>query len=85
MCLAIPHVIRELLDDKRAEAFAGPVRTEIRTDLIENAAPGDIVLVHAGFAIERVDPSESEELLALWEEVRRLAGEPDEGGRRDAV
>ena len=76
MCLAIPHVIQEILGDNRALAFAGAVRTEIRTDLVESPAPGDTVLVHAGFAIEKLSPADSEELLALWEEVRRLAGDP---------
>jgi len=74
MCLAIPHVIQEILDEKKAVALAGAVRTEIRTDLVDSLSPGDTVLVHAGFAIEKLSPSDSEELLVLWEEVRSFAG-----------
>ncbi|MDI9370846.1 MAG: HypC/HybG/HupF family hydrogenase formation chaperone [Synergistaceae bacterium] len=73
MCLAVPHVISEILGEGRAIAAAGAVAAEIRTDLLDSPAPGDVVLVHAGFAIERLSPSESDELLALWDEVRRLA------------
>ncbi|HCL79359.1 MAG TPA: HypC/HybG/HupF family hydrogenase formation chaperone, partial [Synergistaceae bacterium] len=74
MCLAVPHTIETLLDDGRAVAVAGAVRTEIRTDLIENPSPGDTVLVHAGFAIEKLAPEDSKELLDLWEEIRRVSG-----------
>ena len=76
MCLAVPHVIESVLDGSRAVAVAGAVRTEIRTDLIENALPGDTVLVHAGFAIEKLSPEDSKELLDLWDEIRRLSGDP---------
>jgi len=74
MCLAVPHVIQEIRDGKKALALAGAVRTEIRTDLVDFLSPGDTVLVHAGFAIEKLSPPDSEEVLALWEEVRRFAG-----------
>jgi hydrogenase maturation factor len=33
-----------------------------------------MVLVHAGFAIEKLFAEESEELEKLWEEIRELAG-----------
>jgi hypothetical protein len=38
--------------------------------------PGDTVLVHAGFAIEKLSPEDSDELKALWDELRALAGDP---------
>ena len=75
MCLAVPHVIESVLDGSRAVAVAGAVRTEIRTDLIENALPGDTVLVHAGFAIEKLAPDKAGELSSMWERLRELAGE----------
>ncbi|MGI6782627.1 MAG: HypC/HybG/HupF family hydrogenase formation chaperone [Aminivibrio sp.] len=76
MCLAVPHTIEEILDGGRAVAVSGAARVEIRTDLLEDPAPGDSVLVHAGFAIEKLSPEESEELNDLWDELRTLAGEP---------
>ena len=76
MCLAVPHTIETILGEHRALAAAGAVRTEIRTDLDDDVEPGDTVLVHAGFAIEKLSPEDSEELKALWDELRALAGDP---------
>jgi hydrogenase expression/formation protein HypC len=78
MCLAIPHRIMSLIDDSRALASAGPVETEIRTDFVPGVEVGDVVLVHAGFAIERLLEENGREVEALWEEVRRLAAEGNE-------
>ena len=74
MCLAVPHRIIALRAANRALALAGAVETEIRTDLVPGLGEGDLVLVHAGFAIERLLPEEGEELERLWEKVRELAG-----------
>ncbi|HAA47217.1 MAG TPA: HypC/HybG/HupF family hydrogenase formation chaperone [Synergistaceae bacterium] len=75
MCLAIPHKIVQIIDDKSAVAAAGPIEVEIRTDLLPVAAVGDMVLVHAGFAIEKINPSEEAEIDSLWDEIRQLAAE----------
>ncbi|HPD97815.1 MAG TPA: HypC/HybG/HupF family hydrogenase formation chaperone [Synergistales bacterium] len=75
MCLAIPHRIRSLIDETRALASAGAVETEIRTDFVPGVEVGDVVLVHAGFAIEHLLEENGREVEALWEEVRRLANE----------
>lgn len=75
MCLAVPHIIETILDAHRALAVAGALRTEIRTDLIDAPAQGDTVLVHAGFAIEKLSPDDSAELLSLWNELRAVTGE----------
>ncbi|HPA59758.1 MAG TPA: HypC/HybG/HupF family hydrogenase formation chaperone, partial [Synergistales bacterium] len=56
MCLAVPHRIIALRAANRALALAGAVETEIRTDLVPGLGEGDLVLVHAGFAIERLLP-----------------------------
>jgi hydrogenase expression/formation protein HypC len=73
MCLAVPYTIKEIFGDGSACAVSGGVEADIRLDLVENPAPGDTVLVHAGFAIQKLDKGESEELIALWREVSRAA------------
>jgi len=73
MCLAVPHRIEEMRADHTARARAGAVVVEIRTDLIEEPRVGDLVLVHAGFAIERLQEEEGREIEALFEEIRGLA------------
>jgi len=75
MCLAVPHRIIEIIDNGRAFAATGNIKVEIRTDLIEDPSVGDPVLVHAGFAIEKLDMEDSKELENLWEEIREYADE----------
>ena len=70
MCLAMPYAIKKIFKDGSALAVSNGVEVEIRLDLIENSALGDTVLVHAGFAIQKLNERESVELAALWEEIR---------------
>ena len=70
MCLAVPYIIKNISEDGAALAVSSGVETEIRLDLIENPRLGDTVLVHAGFAIQKLSDRESAELIALWDELR---------------
>ncbi|MCL2009582.1 MAG: HypC/HybG/HupF family hydrogenase formation chaperone [Synergistaceae bacterium] len=69
MCLAVPYVIKEISEDGSALAVSNGVEVEVRLDLIETPALGDTVLVHAGFAIQKLDEKESAELADIWEEI----------------
>ena len=71
MCLAIPYEIMEMFEDGSARAVSSGIEAEVRLDLIEEPALGDVVLVHAGFAIQKLDKNESEELIALWDEIKQ--------------
>ena len=59
MCLAVPGRILALTDDapltRRGEVDFGGVRTEINLAFVPEAAVGDYVLAHVGFAIARLD------------------------------
>jgi len=70
MCLGIPGKVVEL---KKEENIAiidyGGVKKEARTNLLEDVSVGDYVLVHAGYAIQKLDPKEAEETLKLFEEI----------------
>ena len=70
MCLAVPYIIQEIYEDESALAVSGGVEVNIRLDLIDAPVLGDTVLVHAGFAIQKLDERESKELADLWEEIR---------------
>lgn len=59
MCWAVPGRIISI-DGKRARITLSGVEKEISLDLMENAAIGDYVLIHAGYAIEKVSASDAE-------------------------
>ena len=58
MCLAVPLKIIEINGNDAVGARDG-IRRPVRVDFIKNPKIGDYVMVHAGFAIERVDAEEA--------------------------
>ena len=68
MCLAVPARIVELEDD-RAVVDAMGNRWNARTTLLPDIGVGDLVLVHAGFAISKVD---EEDAKKTWELLAQL-------------
>ena len=73
MCLAIPLQLLEI-NGNTAIGEAMGMRREIRVDFIENPQVGDYVIVHAGFAIERLPEQQALDDLEAWEEVRNALG-----------
>ncbi len=77
MCLGIPGQIIEIADAEQSLAIAefGGVRRRINIACILDAAHpiesciGDWVLVHVGFALNRLDPDEATETLRLLSEL----------------
>ena len=66
MCLAIPAKVVELRPGELAVIDLGGVRKEISLALVEDVSPGDYVIVHVGYALQKVDPGEAEKTLALF-------------------
>ncbi len=78
MCLAIPMQVVEI-EGLVAQVEEAGVRRSARVDLIEDVKVGDYVIVHAGVAIDRLDPEEARETLRLFEEMLGAAsGTTDE-------
>ena len=69
MCLAIPLKLTEI-DGNTAVGEALGMSRKIRVDFIPEPKIGDYVMVHAGFAIERVGEEQALEDLGEWEELR---------------
>ena len=68
MCLAIPMEVLTI-DGQTAEVQVGGTRQTVRLDLIsEFPEVGDFVIVHAGFALNRLDREEAIATLKLFEE-----------------
>jgi len=69
MCLAIPARILRLLDGNMAEVALEGVTKEVSLMLLDGVEVGDYVIVHAGFALSRLDPEEARRTLALFAEA----------------
>lgn len=66
MCLAIPAKVVEIKAGDQATIDLAGVRKEISLALVEDVAPGDYVIVHVGYALQKLDPEEAERTLALF-------------------
>ena len=76
MCLAVPARVVELLDADEALIDLGGVRKRISLALVDGVVPGDYVIVHVGYALQRLDPDEAQRTLELFREVSAAGGEP---------
>lgn len=72
MCLAIPACVEKLTTDNQAIVNLSGIRKTVSLVLVENIQPGDYVIVHVGFALQRLDPAEAERTLALFAEISSL-------------
>jgi len=71
MCLAIPARVVERLEAGDAIIDAGGVEKRVSLALVPEAAVGDYVIVHAGYAIGCLDADEALRTLALFAEMQR--------------
>lgn len=74
MCLATVMRI-DKLNGNTAECSASGISANVRIDFIENPEPGDYVMIHAGFAIDKVTGKDAEENALLMEEMRDVLGQ----------
>ena len=71
MCLAIPSKITKV-ENSMAVIDVDGVRRECSLLLVEDAQVGEYVIVHAGFAISKIDEAGALETLALLKEAAAL-------------
>ena len=79
MCLAVPMQIVEILDERRGIVDLDGARYEARLDLIEKPRVGEYLIVHAGYAIEKLEQKEAEERLELFEQMAEMVRREEEG------
>jgi hydrogenase expression/formation protein HypC len=80
MCLGIPMQIQEINGNAALAAVGGTSRKIYLDVLDEEAKVGDYVIVHAGFAIHRIDEEEAKETLKLFEDAGYIALNQDTDG-----
>ena len=68
MCIAVPCQVISIKENM-ATVEIGGVKREARIDLLEDVSIGDYVILHAGFAIQRLDADAAQETLRLLKEM----------------
>jgi hydrogenase expression/formation protein HypC len=72
MCLAVPMRVIEI-KGQEAVAEIGGVKRKANLQLVEGIQVGDYIIVHAGFAIEKLDEEDAKQTIAIFQEMERLA------------
>lgn len=78
MCIAAPAKIVEI--DRESNICAadfGGVRQNAKLDLLPDVEIGDYVLIHAGYAIEKLSEQAAKESLESWDELLEMLEEED--------
>ncbi|MFH1448025.1 MAG: HypC/HybG/HupF family hydrogenase formation chaperone [Candidatus Micrarchaeota archaeon] len=75
MCYAIPARILKVEGDNATVDYGG-VRKKANISLMDEVAVGDYILIHAGFAIEKLEKKSAEESLQL---IREYIAETEKG------
>jgi len=70
MCLAIPGKIISIKGEEALVDFDG-LQKEVNISLIKTARPGDFLIVHAGFAIQKISPDDAGDVLKIYEESKK--------------
>ncbi|MCF6235099.1 MAG: HypC/HybG/HupF family hydrogenase formation chaperone [Gammaproteobacteria bacterium] len=74
MCLSIPARVESLnAFESTAIVELNGIRKEISTLLLDEVAVDDYVLVHVGYALERINPEEAAKTLTMFDELRTLS------------
>lgn len=69
MCLAVPAQIIEVLENGLARCDLNGVKKEINVSLIAQPKVGDWVIVHVGFALNRIDEAQAQQTLRMLSTV----------------
>ena len=79
MCLAVPGKIKEIIGDdpleRKGKVEFGGVVKEVALAYVPEAETGDYVIVHAGFAISKVDEQEAAETLKYFKQIEEMNSE----------
>jgi len=74
MCLAVPALVHSI-DGDFAEVDFGGATKKVCVTLLPDLKVGEYVIVHTGYAIERMKPEEAKKTLALFEEMAQMEAE----------
>jgi hydrogenase expression/formation protein HypC len=69
MCLAIPMKVEKVIGEF-AIVSLGNVKRKVNISFVENVKKGDYLIIHAGFAIEKLDKKEAEKTIKIIREIK---------------
>jgi len=74
MCLSIPAKVLSV-EGYVARASVGGAIVNASLHLVDDVSPGDYILIHTGFALQKISEEEALETLRLIEELNKVSGE----------
>jgi hydrogenase expression/formation protein HypC len=74
MCLAVPALVQSI-DGDYAQVDFGGASKRVCVTLLPGLKVGEYVIVHTGYAIEKLNEEEAKKTLALFEEMAQMAAE----------
>lgn len=77
MCLAVPVQVVAIDSDQMATVELSGVTRKVSLDLVPGTKVGDHVIVHVGFAIQRLNEFEANKTLSLLDEMTAATEQPD--------
>ena len=70
MCLAVPAQVVEVDEVADTATVAlGEVKKSVSLALVDDVSPGDYLLIHVGYALNKISEEEAERTLALFAEA----------------
>jgi len=72
MCLAMPVLVLELTGDDQAIVDLGGVKLRISLALVDDVQAGDYVILHAGYALQKLDREEADRTLGLFADLAQV-------------
>ena len=76
MCLSVPAKIVEI-DGEMARVSVGETIINTSLQMLDDVEIGDYVLLHCGFALQKISDADAAKTLALFEELKKLNKEMD--------
>ena len=78
MCIAAPAKVSQIDREKnKVVADFGGVKQEAKLNLLQDIKIGDYILIHAGYAIEKLSEEAAKESLEAWDELLAVLDEED--------
>ncbi|MEZ5199436.1 MAG: HypC/HybG/HupF family hydrogenase formation chaperone [Bacteroidales bacterium] len=77
MCLSIPAKV-ETIEGDMAVVSVGGTKYNASLQMLDDVSIGDYILLHTGFAIQKLSPEEAKESLKVFEEFKELNKQLDE-------